>query len=225
MTVPGIYTGVVNVEYNNKTTEKYVITLRKLPSDTVEFTAELKAAVLQIHNFSINNNAGDKLKVEDKDLPRQDVINKVILEVDGVQKEATLGEFTGNVQNQDGSMQQVTQNIYTVDLTDLKDINENSKVKLTIQYLNGYEFVSDLFVERDQNGKARALRTNQEDLTQKSQLDLLAVALGVDSRDLSVSPSRITPGTQDYTVMNNGKELFTYRQTYSNSKDGLTPTG
>ena len=190
-----------------------------MPNDTVEFRADLEFTALRLYDFTINNNAGDQLKIADADLPKQDVINKVFLEVDGVQKEAVIEKTPVKVDNVHS-----IQNKYVVDITQFKDINPDSKINLKIQYLNGYEFTSELFVEKDKNQRTVDLAMNQIDYTNPRHLDNLARALGVDVKDLSVSPSRVSPGTQDYTVMNKGEKLFTYRQTYSDMKDPLAPS-
>lgn len=191
---PGIYTGEVEVTLGNGTKEKYTISLRKTPVDTLSYDVEVGVGQLTVKNLTFNN-GGENLDnvITDSNLELYHTGNKTTAKP---KKGATTGEYSFNL----------------LDLANAGKVKEGDVLELRASYGKGneYKVVSKiLLVKQDKPEIKNALMTNETTFSTTIE-DKIKTDFGVTSA--ANTGSSVTVG---------GQTLFTYEQTMSGSTDPL----
>lgn len=186
---PGIYTGKVEIELTDGTKEAYTISLRKTPSDSVSFIADVKVGTIEISNLVLNNGAGDVSNFTPKKVS--------VLLNGGTEKEVTAasGKYV----------------VSALDLTINGKLKEGDVLTVKIVYGSGSEYTLSeevAFVGAEKKEVLNAFASN--DTTEFAKL---ANQIDTDFGVTGASTGSLAGGTNTYDVTVGGKTLFTYDQT------------
>lgn len=201
ITQPGIYTGKVEIEFTNGTKETYTVSLRKTPSDSVSFIADVKVGTIEISNLVLNNGAGDISNFTPK---------KVSVSLNsGTEKEVTAasGKYI----------------VSALDLTSNGKLKEGDVLTVKIVYGAGSEYTLSeevVFVGAEKKEILNAFASN--DTTEFAKL---ATQIDTDFGATGASTGSFVGGTDKYDVTVGGKTLFTYNQTVVSNANNVAVGG
>ena len=201
ITQPGIYTGKVEIEFTNGTKETYTVSLRKTPSDSVSFIADVKVGTIEISNLVLNNGAGDISNFTPK---------KVSVSLNsGTEKEVTAasGKYI----------------VSALDLTSNGKLKEGDVLTVKIVYGAGSEYTLSeevVFVGAEKKEILNAFASN--DTTEFAKL---ATQIDTDFGATGASTGSFVGGTDKYDVTVGGKTLFTYNQTVVSNANNVVVGG
>lgn len=188
ITQPGIYTGKVEIELTDGTKETYTVSLRKTPSDSVNFSTDVKVGMVEISNLVFNNGAGDVANFKPQ---------KVTVALNN------------------GAEQEVKENAGKYEISALKltsngKLKEGDVLKVKVVYGAGSEYTLTeevAFVGAEKKEVLNAFVSNNADFTK------LATTVDADFGVTGATIGTFAAGDNKYDVTADGKTLFTYGQT------------
>ncbi len=207
-TQPGIYTGEVEVTYKGGIKEKYTITLRKTPSDSLKYTADVKVGTVEINGLTLNNGiedvSGYKFNSED-----------VTLTSKSTGKEAKV------ITNSSSSDNKFI--FSALDLSNDGKLKEGDVLTLKVKYGSEkgkeYELTSEVLVVKQKTPKIEeAFMTNGTTGSAIKSLLESSMKANFDTKSTITIPET-SKDVSTYVVNIGDQKILTYEQTYSGTNN------